>query len=402
MAVGEIQISALPQATLPIELSDIFHLKQGIEDKRCTLEQLLDPHASLKNNPHGVTKVQVGLGNVVNALQLVAANNLSDIVNVAEARANLQIMSSDEVNQIIQNHIDDKNNPHNTTKTQVGLGNVQNWSASNAYNEDTDKYATARAVNSLYRAVQASYPIGTIHLSMNAANPSTYLICGGTWELVSRGRALVGYDSASRQAGSTFGSQTTALTTNNIPAHTHSVYVTGGGHTHGATVSINAFDYGTKGTSGFDYGNKTTSSFDYGYKTTNATDLGTKTTSGGGSHRHQTGVEGTLSGGGGHTTVPEVPGAGTKTYTDTVGNHTHTVALGTHTHSVAIGAHTHTVGIGAHSHTVAIGSHSHSATARVTGAGEHSHSGTTGATGSGQSFSIEQPSFVVYVWQRTA
>ncbi len=51
MAVGEIQISALPQAALPIDLSDIFHLKQGIEDKRCTLEQLLAPHSSLRNNP---------------------------------------------------------------------------------------------------------------------------------------------------------------------------------------------------------------------------------------------------------------------------------------------------------------------------------------------------------------
>lgn len=86
MAVGEIQISALPQAALPIDLSDIFHLKQGIEDKRCTLEQLLAPHSSLRNNPHGVTKTQIGLDNVINALQLVAANNLSDIVNVVEAR----------------------------------------------------------------------------------------------------------------------------------------------------------------------------------------------------------------------------------------------------------------------------------------------------------------------------
>lgn len=186
MAVGEIQISALPQAALPIDLSDIFHLKQGIEDKRCTLEQLLAPHSSLRNNPHGVTKTQIGLDNVINALQLVAANNLSDVTNVAQARANLQIMSSEEVNNLVQQHIQDKSNPHNTTKAQVGLSNVQNWTTSNLYNEDADKYATARAVNNLYKAVQASYPVGTIHLSMNSANPSTYLICGGTWELVSR------------------------------------------------------------------------------------------------------------------------------------------------------------------------------------------------------------------------
>ncbi|WQM78962.1 tail fiber [Salmonella phage PC79-13] len=382
MAVGEIQISALPQASLPIELSDIFHLKQGIEDKRCTLEQLLDPHASLRNNPHGVTKVQVELGNVLNALQLVAANNLSDIVDVAEARANLQIMSSDEVNQLIQAHINDKNNPHNTTKSQVGLGNVQNWLASNAYNEDADKYATARAVNSLYRAVQASYPVGTIHLSMNSANPSTYLICGGTWELVSRGRALVGYDSASRPAGSTFGSQTTALTANNIPAHTHSVYVTGGGHSHGATASISSFDYGNKSTTTFDYGTKTTSSFNYGNKTTSSAGF-TQTT------WINRGYDP-----GSHPGLSVVGADYDPRATLTTANN--------HTHTVAIGAHTHTVAIGSHSHSVSIGSHSHTATVNVTGAGEHSHSGTTGSTGSGQAFNIEQPSFVLYVWQRTA
>lgn len=382
MAVGEIQISALPQAALPIDLSDIFHLKQGIEDKRCTLEQLLAPHSSLRNNPHGVTKTQIGLDNVINALQLVAANNLSDIVNVAEARKNLQIMSSAEVNSLIQQHINDKSNPHNTTKAQVGLSNVQNWTTSNLYNEDVDKYATARAVNNLYKAVQASYPVGTIHLSMNPANPSTYLICGGTWELVSKGRALVGYDSDSRPVGSTFGSQTTALTVNNIPAHTHSVYVTGGGHTHGATASISAFDYGTKGTTTFDYGTKTVSTYDYGNRTTSAAGL-TQTTF----------INRGYADGGWRGLSVEGASYDPRATLTTANNHTH---------SVAIGAHNHTVGIGAHSHTVAIGSHNHSATVTVTGAGEHSHSGTTGTTGSGQAFSVEQPSFVLYVWQRTA
>ena len=388
MAVGEIQISALPQAALPIDLSDIFHLKQGIEDKRCTLEQLLAPHSSLRNNPHGVTKTQIGLDNVINALQLVAANNLSDITNVDEARANLQIMSSEEVNSLVQQHINDKSNPHNTTKAQVGLSNVQNWTTSNLYNEDADKYATARAVNNLYKAVQASYPVGTIHLSMNPANPSTYLICGGTWELVSRGRALVGYDSDSRPVGSTFGSQTTALTVNNIPAHTHSVYVTGGGHTHGATMSISSFDYGTK----------TTSSFDYGTKTTNTTGAHTHSVSGStnttGAHTHgyvtgyqSTGASGDWDRDGHRNTVQ----------TDSAGNHSHSVS-GT---AASNGNHDHTLNIGSHTHVINIGSHTHSGSVSISTT-EHSHSGTTGSTGSGQAFSIEQPSFVLYVWQRTA
>ncbi|HAN4491072.1 TPA: phage tail protein [Escherichia coli] len=395
MAVGEIQISALPQAALPIDLSDIFHLKQGIEDKRCTLEQLLAPHSSLKNNPHGVTKTQIGLDNVINALQLVAANNLSDIVNVAEARANLQIMSSEEVNNLVQQHIKDKSNPHNTTKAQVGLSNVQNWTTSNLYNEDADKYATARAVNNLYKAVQASYPVGTIHLSMNSANPSTYLICGGTWELVSKGRALVGYDSDTRPAGSVFGASTVTLSVNNMPQHSHSVSLSGGGHTHNATVSISAFDYGTKTTNSFDYGTKTTNT------TGNHNHVGSGSTSAAGAHNHRL----TYEAGGGLSERPAMVWSSRNDQSwysadvvcEVAGAHTHSFSVTTNT----TGDHNHMVGIGAHSHTVGIGSHTHNGTVTVSSS-EHTHSGNTNSVGGGQAFNIEQPSFVLYVWQRTA
>lgn len=395
MAVGEIQISALPQAALPIDLSDIFHLKQGIEDKRCTLEQLLAPHASLRNNPHGVTKTQIGLDNVINALQLVAANNLSDIVNVAEARANLQIMSSEEVNNLVQQHIKDKSNPHNTTKAQVGLSNVQNWTTSNLYNEDADKYATARAVNNLYKAVQASYPVGTIHLSINSANPSTYLICGGTWELVSKGRALVGYDSDTRPAGSVFGASTVTLSVNNLPQHSHSVSLSGGGHTHNAAVSISAFDYGAKATNAFDYGTKTTNI------TGNHNHVGSGSTSAAGAHNHRL----TYEAGGGLSERPAMVWStrndqswySADAVCEVAGSHTHSFSVNTNT----TGDHNHTVGIGAHSHTVGIGSHTHNGTVTVSSS-EHTHSGNTNSVGGGQAFNIEQPSFVLYVWQRTA
>lgn len=395
MAVGEIQISALPQAALPIDLSDIFHLKQGIEDKRCTLEQLLAPHSSLRNNPHGVTKTQIGLDNVINALQLVAANNLSDVVNVAEARANLQIMSSEEVNNLVQQHIQDKSNPHNTTKAQVGLSNVQNWTTSNLYNEDADKYATARAVNNLYKAVQASYPVGTIHLSMNSANPSTYLICGGTWELVSKGRALVGYDSDTRPAGSVFGASTVTLSVNNMPQHSHSVSLSGGGHAHNATVSISAFDYGTKTTNSFDYGTKTTNT------TGNHNHVGSGSTSSAGAHNHRL----TYESGGGLSERPAMVWSSRNDQSwysadavcEVAGAHTHSFSVTTNT----TGNHNHTVGIGAHSHMVGIGSHTHNGTVTVSSS-EHTHSGNTNSVGGGQAFNIEQPSFVLYVWQRTA
>ena len=38
------------------------------------------------------------------------------------------------------------------------------------------------------------YPVGSIYMSLNSANPST--IFGGTWEQISKGRTLVGVDSS--------------------------------------------------------------------------------------------------------------------------------------------------------------------------------------------------------------
>lgn len=53
----------------------------------------LDAHVADTANPHAVTKTQVGLGNVANSLQLVAASNLSDLASASTARTNLGLGS---------------------------------------------------------------------------------------------------------------------------------------------------------------------------------------------------------------------------------------------------------------------------------------------------------------------
>lgn len=52
-------------------------------------EASLAAHIANVANPHAVTKTQVGLANVSNDAQLKIASNLSDLANVATARANL-------------------------------------------------------------------------------------------------------------------------------------------------------------------------------------------------------------------------------------------------------------------------------------------------------------------------
>lgn len=74
----------------------------------------LTNHKDNKANPHEVTKAQVGLGNVDNTSDLD-----KPISNSTQAA--LDILTNS-----LEGHIEDKTNPHNVTKEQLGLGNVEN------------------------------------------------------------------------------------------------------------------------------------------------------------------------------------------------------------------------------------------------------------------------------------
>ena len=106
---------------------------------------LVDNHIADKNNPHGVTKTQVGLGNVSNyptasdqeASEGTATNRYMTPYLTAVAIAA-------QVNVAIDYHTSDFNNPHKVTATQVGLGNVSN------YGTATVPEATAGTVNTKF------------------------------------------------------------------------------------------------------------------------------------------------------------------------------------------------------------------------------------------------------------
>ena len=91
----------------------------------------IEDHINNFSNPHQVTKVQVGLGNVQNYA-------LATAQQAADASSNSLYMSPirtlDTINATagvwINNHINNTGNPHQTTATQVGLGNVQNYGLS--------------------------------------------------------------------------------------------------------------------------------------------------------------------------------------------------------------------------------------------------------------------------------
>lgn len=78
----------------------------------------LTAHADDLSNPHGVTKAQVGLGDVDNTSDLAKPVSLAaqDALN---AKADVAALTA---------HADDLANPHGVTKAQVGLGEVDNTS----------------------------------------------------------------------------------------------------------------------------------------------------------------------------------------------------------------------------------------------------------------------------------
>ncbi|MCY8051722.1 phage baseplate upper protein [Bacillus spizizenii] len=81
--------------------------KDGAQKKAAAVQSNLDTHINNKSNPHGVTKNQLGLGNVENVKQASKAE--------------------------FDSHVDDTSNPHKVTADQVGLGNVDNVKQADFY-----------------------------------------------------------------------------------------------------------------------------------------------------------------------------------------------------------------------------------------------------------------------------
>lgn len=102
-----------------IEIPDIPGLQEAINAGGTGL----DDHINDFNNPHRVTKDQVGLGNVENLAPGDYPVNEATKTEITRIDNHLNKIESD-----LGDHVKDKSNPHQVTKEQVGLGNVDNTS----------------------------------------------------------------------------------------------------------------------------------------------------------------------------------------------------------------------------------------------------------------------------------
>lgn len=135
-------------------------------NRESVIEEDLNAHSTSTTNPHNVTKSQVGLGNCDNTSDInkpvskATQEELNTITNNLEAEVTRATTAETTINNNLNNeitraesketaietslntHIANKTNPHEVTKVQVGLSNVDNTA-------DLDKPISTAVQNAL-------------------------------------------------------------------------------------------------------------------------------------------------------------------------------------------------------------------------------------------------------------
>lgn len=103
---------------------EINRVEKLISDETATRAQAdtnvnakVDSHIANKSNPHGVTKAQVGLGNVNNTSDADKPVSTAQASAIADAKA-----AGTNAQANLNTHTQNKSNPHNVTRDQLGMG----------------------------------------------------------------------------------------------------------------------------------------------------------------------------------------------------------------------------------------------------------------------------------------
>ncbi|MCY8934331.1 pyocin knob domain-containing protein [Bacillus atrophaeus] len=134
---NNIQINNLRNDYTKTEKHMIDHEQALTEKVNDFMEQQnfeLKQHTENNNNPHQVTKTQVGLSRVINEQQATKTEfdkHVDDKSNPhSVTKVQVGLGKVDDIQQApkteFDNHVNDLSNPHYVTKEQIGLGNVTN------------------------------------------------------------------------------------------------------------------------------------------------------------------------------------------------------------------------------------------------------------------------------------
>ncbi len=141
----EAEVDAKDDAVIAILRDGITTSFNTLNKLHIALTAAINAHVILTNNPHNVTKAQIGLGNLPNAKS--DATTLNSGVTLATSKAVKTL--NDALTNLINLHTALTNNPHGVTKTQIVLSNLPNAKTDAITLNDSNTLATSKAVKTL-------------------------------------------------------------------------------------------------------------------------------------------------------------------------------------------------------------------------------------------------------------
>ena len=141
-------------------------LEKLIQDSDKVIKESLDAHIGNKSNPHNVTKAQIGLGNVQNLAPADMPVSTAQAAAIADAKA-----AGTKAQTDLNTHANRKDNPHNVTRAQLGLATTDQvvfakTTAASGFWKESDGRLKSQVEN-LNHTLDQICNIPTVHFKMN-------------------------------------------------------------------------------------------------------------------------------------------------------------------------------------------------------------------------------------------
>lgn len=141
-------------------------LEKLIQDSNKIIKGSLDAHIGNKSNPHNVTKAQIGLGNVQNLAPADMPVSTAQAASIADAKA-----AGTKAQTDLSTHANRKDNPHNVTRAQLGLATTDQvvfakTTAASGFWKESDGRLKSQVEN-LNHTLDQICNIPTVHFKMN-------------------------------------------------------------------------------------------------------------------------------------------------------------------------------------------------------------------------------------------
>lgn len=141
-------------------------LEKLIQDSDKVIKKSLDAHIGNKSNPHNVTKSQIDLGNVQNLAPADMPVSTAQATAIADAKA-----AGTKAQTDLNTHANRRDNPHNVTRAQLGLATTDQvvfakTTAASGFWKESDGRLKSQVEN-LNHTLDQICNIPTVHFKMN-------------------------------------------------------------------------------------------------------------------------------------------------------------------------------------------------------------------------------------------